>query len=62
MVRFNLDQKSLPFFTWCLNESLLTDPFIGQRISTTLQEYFATKYPTDTNPGFDWAAHKSVVC
>lgn len=48
-------------FNWCLNDSLLTDPFTLQNINTHIEEYFLNKSTDDISPTSLWSAHKVVL-
>lgn len=48
-------------FDWRLNDSLLADPSIHQKIYTHLEEFFADNKPDETLLTSIWAAHKAVL-
>lgn len=56
---FSLSQAHLPI--WCLDNSLLTDLDITQKITTYLTQYFQENDSADVSPATLWAAHKCVI-
>lgn len=60
-IKWKLGKKNLPFSGWKLNEDLLHDRVIDQRIKEEIEFYFKTNLVGETSEAVVWEAHKVYI-